>query len=73
MPISCSAKSAKSRVFFPFSRIIALLMAAVLCFVLLVPMSLATHHAWVAVVVVFVYFAYLVANVMLWQRTRRGE
>lgn len=59
--------------FFPFSRIIALLMAAVLCFALLVPMSIASHHAWVAVVVVAVYFAYLVANVMLWQRTRRGE
>ncbi|HET6276024.1 MAG TPA: hypothetical protein VFE16_08870 [Candidatus Cybelea sp.] len=59
--------------FFPFSRIIALLMAAVLCFVLLVPMSLATHHGWIAVVVVFVYLAYLAANVMLWQRTRRGE
>jgi hypothetical protein len=47
-------------------------MAAVLCFVLLVPMSIASHHAWIAVLVV-VYFAYLVANVMLWQRTRRGE
>lgn len=59
--------------FFPFSRVIALLMAAVLCFVLLVPMSMATHHAWIAVLVMVVYFAYLIANVMLWQRTRRGE
>lgn len=58
--------------FFPFSRIIALLMAAVLCFALLVPMSLASHRVWVAYVVIVVYFAYLVANVMLWQRTRRG-
>lgn len=58
--------------FFPFSRIIALLMAAVLCFAFLVPMSLATHRVWVAYLVIVVYFAYLVANVMLWQRTRRG-
>ncbi len=57
----------------PFSRIIALLMAAVLCFAFLVPMSFATHHAWVALLVVVVFFGYLTANVMLWQRTRRGE
>jgi hypothetical protein len=55
----------------PFTRIIALLMAAVLCFVLLVPMSLASHHAALAVFIVFIYFAYLAGNIVLWQRTRR--
>ena len=46
-------------------------MAAVLCFVLLVPMSLARHHAGLAIFIVFVFFAYLAANVILWQRMRR--
>jgi amino acid transporter len=59
--------------FFPFSRIIALLMGAVLCFALLVPMSLARHNAALAVFIVAVFFAYVVANVALWQRTRRRE
>ena len=59
--------------FFPFSRIIALLMAAVLCFALLVPMSLARHNAALAVFIVAVFLAYVVANVALWQRTRRRE
>ena len=54
----------------PLSRIVALLMAAVLCFALLVPMSLAAHHAALAVFVVAVFFAYLTANVVLWRRTR---
>ncbi|HYL27098.1 MAG TPA: hypothetical protein VEW74_04630 [Candidatus Nitrosotalea sp.] len=54
----------------PVTRIVALLMAAVLCFVLLVPMSLASHHVALAVFIVFIYFAYLAANIVLWQRTR---
>jgi hypothetical protein len=58
---------------FPLTRIVALLMAAVLCFALLVPMSLATHHAALAVFVVVVFFAYLTANIVLWQRTRSRE
>ena len=58
---------------FPFTRIVALLMAAVLCFALLVPMSLAAHRAALAVFIVAIFFAYLTANVVLWQRTRRGE
>lgn len=59
--------------FVPFSRIIALLMAAVLCFALLVPMSLARHNALLAIFIVVVFLAYLVANVVLWQRMRRRE
>jgi amino acid transporter len=55
---------------FPLSRIIALSMAAVLCFALLVPMSLARHNAALACFVVVVFVAYLVANVALWRRTR---
>jgi len=56
--------------FFPLSRIIALLMAGVLCFALLVPMSLAEHKPGVAFFVVIVFVAYLAGNVALWLRTR---
>lgn len=59
--------------FFPLSRIIALLMAGVLCFALLVPMSLARHNAALAVFVVAVFFAYAAGNIVLWQRMRRGQ
>lgn len=56
---------------FPFSRIIAVLMAAVLCFAFLVPLSLAHHYAALAVFIVVVFCAYLAANVWLWQRMRQ--
>jgi hypothetical protein len=59
--------------FFPLSRIVALLMAGVLCFVLLVPMSLARHNAALAIFVVVVFFAYLAGNIVVWQRMRRGQ
>lgn len=54
----------------PISRIIALLMAGVLCFGILVPLALARHNAALAIVVAAVYVAYLIANVVLWQRMR---
>jgi len=56
---------------FPFSRIIAVLMAGVLCFALLVPMALARHNAGLAIFIAFVFLAYLVGNITLWQRMRR--
>ena len=55
---------------FSWTRIVAMLMAGVLCFALLVPMALAAHHAAIAVFVVAVFFAYVAGNVVLWQRTR---
>jgi hypothetical protein len=57
-------------VFVPFSRVITLLMAAVLCFGLLVPMALARRNAALAIVIGVVFVSYLVANVVLWQRMR---
>ncbi len=56
--------------FVPFTRIIAVLMAGVLCFVLLVPMALQRHNVPLAVGVGIVYLVYLAANVVLWQRMR---
>jgi hypothetical protein len=57
--------------FFPFSRIIAVAMAAVLCW-LLVSMSLARHNVALAAFVAVVCCAYIIANIVLWQRMRRG-
>jgi len=58
-------------VFFPISRIIALLMAGVLCFALLVPLALARHSTALAVFIVVVFGAYLFGNIVIWQRMRR--
>jgi hypothetical protein len=60
-------------VFFPISRIIALLMAAVLCFVLLIPLALARHNTALAVFVAIVFAAYFFGNVAIWQRMRRRD
>jgi hypothetical protein len=57
-------------VLFPVSRIVSLVMAGVLCFGILVPLSLARHSLALAVVVAVVYIAYLVANFILWKRMR---
>lgn len=45
-------------------------MAGVLCFGILVPLSLARHNAGLAVFIAVVFIAYLAANVILWQRMR---
>ncbi|HEY2476900.1 MAG TPA: hypothetical protein VGI19_19115 [Candidatus Cybelea sp.] len=55
---------------FPVSRIIALVMAGILCFGILVPLSLARHSLALAIVISVVYVAYLIANIILWQRMR---
>ncbi|HEY6326982.1 MAG TPA: hypothetical protein VIW73_10785 [Candidatus Cybelea sp.] len=57
--------------FFPISRIIALLMAAVLCFALLIPLALARHNAALAIFVAIVFAVYLFGNIVVWQRMRR--
>ncbi|MBV8196901.1 MAG: hypothetical protein JO263_02090 [Candidatus Eremiobacteraeota bacterium] len=56
--------------FVPLSRLFTLAMAAVLCFALLVPMSLSRHRPAVAVAVGVVFIAYLIANVATWRRMR---
>jgi hypothetical protein len=57
-------------VFVPVSRIIAIAMAGVLCFGILVPLSLARHNVGLAIFIAVVFIAYLAANVLLWQRMR---
>lgn len=54
----------------PLSRIVSLLMAGVLCFGILLPMALARHVVALGVFIVVVFVAYLVANIVLWLRTR---
>jgi predicted lipid-binding transport protein (Tim44 family) len=54
----------------PVSRLIAMLMAGILCFGILVPMSLARHNVALAIFISIVFIAYLIANVVLWQRMR---
>ncbi len=56
--------------FVPVSRVIAIVMAGVLCFGILVPLSLAAHKIGLAVFTAVVFIAYLAANVILWQRMR---
>jgi hypothetical protein len=45
-------------------------MAGVLCFGILVPLSLARHNIGLAVFTTIVFIAYLAANAILWQRMR---
>jgi hypothetical protein len=57
-------------VFFPFSRIIAIVMSGVLCFGLLVPLALARHLPALAAFIAALFFMYLIANIWLWRRMR---
>jgi hypothetical protein len=54
--------------FVPFSRILAMAMAAVLCFVLLVPLALQRHDTVLAIAVTCVFAVYAGANILLWRR-----
>ncbi len=56
--------------FFPFSRIIAIVMSGVLCFGLLVPLALARHLPALAAFIAALFLMYLVANIWLWRRMR---
>jgi hypothetical protein len=57
-------------VFFPFSRIIAIVMSGVLCFGLLVPLALARHLPALAAFIAALFLMYLIANIWLWRRMR---
>ncbi len=54
-----------------FSRLIAVAMAGVLCFVLLVPMALREHKPGLAGLVTAIFLVYGAANVMMWARYRK--
>jgi uncharacterized protein (DUF58 family) len=57
-------------VFVPFSRVLTILMAGVVCFGLIIPIALQRRNAALAVAVGAAYAIYLVVNVLLWRRMR---
>jgi hypothetical protein len=56
--------------FYPFSRIIAIVMSGVLCFGLLVPLALSRHLPALAAFIAALFLMYLIANIWLWRRMR---
>jgi hypothetical protein len=54
-----------------FQRIVALIMAAVLVFALLVPMALARHDVLLAAIVIVLFSLYLIVNAWIFVRMRR--
>lgn len=57
--------------FVPVTRVVTLLMFAVISFGLLVPMALQRHNPALAAGVAVAFAAYLVVNVVLWLRLKR--
>jgi uncharacterized protein (DUF58 family) len=55
----------------PITRLAAVAMSGVLCFVLIVPLALQRHNVPLAVALTALFALYLVANVVLWQRMNR--
>lgn len=56
--------------FVPFSRIMTIAMAAVICFALLIPIAINRHHVVLAYFIGAFFVAYLAANITLWLRMR---
>lgn len=54
-----------------FQRVVALIMAAVLVFALLVPMALARRNVALAAIVIVLFSLYLAVNAWIFARMRR--
>ena len=54
----------------PLQRVLALLMAGVLVFALLVPLALARHAYPVIAIVVGLFIIYVAVNAWIWKRMR---
>jgi hypothetical protein len=54
----------------PFTRVVAIVMGAVICFGVLVPLALARGHGALAAGLGAVFVAYAIANVVLWRRMK---
>ena len=54
----------------PLQRMLAVLMAAVMAFVLLVPIALARHAYWLVALVAAAFFGYIAVNAWIWKRMR---
>jgi len=57
--------------FVRFSRVIAIAMAGVVCFGLIVPLALRRHDVTLAYTIAAVFVAYAVVNLILWWRFQR--
>lgn len=55
----------------PITRLFTIAMAAVFCFVLIVPLAMQRHNTLLAAGISALFVAYLVVNVVLWQRSKR--
>lgn len=55
----------------PITRLFTIAMGAVFCFVLIVPLAVQRHNMPLAVGISVLFVAYLVVNVVLWQRSKR--
>jgi len=53
-----------------WTRLLAVAIAGVLCFGILVPLAWRRHDTVLAVAVAVLYLAYAVANVAIWRRLR---
>lgn len=58
--------------FVPFQRVMALLMAAAMVFVFLVPLAMQRHDYRLAAIVVGVFILYVAFNAWLFVRMRRS-
>jgi hypothetical protein len=56
--------------FVPFSRVMTVVMAGVVCFGLIVPLATARHQVAIAIGVAVLFVVYVAVNVVLWQRMR---
>jgi len=54
----------------PFTRVVAIVMGAVICFGVLVPLALAHGRVALAAGLGAIFVAYAVANVVLWRRMK---
>lgn len=56
--------------FVPFSRLLTIVMAGVVCFTLIVPLATMRHQTGIAIGAGVLFVVYLAVNVVLWQRMR---
>lgn len=54
-----------------FTRIVAVLMGAVIAFGLIVPLALQRHQPLIAIGVALIFLVYAALNVVLWKRLNR--
>ena len=54
----------------PFTRVMTVVMAGVICFAVLLPAAIRNHNAVLGIAIVIIFVAYLGVNVLLWQRLK---